>query len=111
MLDPYITVPLLAQAPSSSSKTSNTTRYAAQLRAPDRHGVFSFHIDWKRAGWTYLTSRDTAPVRPFNHDEHPRFLSAAWPYYAGAASMAVGFLGFSTLWLLVKDEKPKSKTL
>lgn len=90
MLDPYITVPLEAVAPS---------RYAATFDVPDRHGVFTFVVDWKRHGWTYIHTRDTAPVRPFNHDEYPRFLSSAWPYMAGSVSTVAAFLVFSTLWL------------
>jgi oligosaccharyltransferase complex subunit beta len=32
------------------------------------------------------------PVRPFKHDEYERFLLAAYPYYAGAASTMAAFL-------------------
>jgi oligosaccharyltransferase complex subunit beta len=49
--------------------------------------------------WTNLYSATTAPVVPPRHDEYPRFLSAAWPYYAGAISTSVGFILFSALWL------------
>ena len=41
----------------------------------------------------------TVPVVPPRHDEYPRFLSAAWPYYIGAISTSVGFFLFSTIWL------------
>lgn len=111
MLDPFVVTKLSATPPSTSvpgttgiAETTNaTTRYSATFRLPDRHGVFSFVVDWKRNGWTFLNTKDTAPVRPFNHDEHPRFLSAAYPYVAGSFSTMIAFLLFSTLWLLVKD--------
>jgi oligosaccharyltransferase complex subunit beta len=38
-------------------------------------------------------------VVPPRHDGYPRFLSAAWPYYAGAISTSAGFLLFAALWL------------
>lgn len=49
--------------------------------------------------WTYLYDAMTVPVVPPRHDGYPRFLSAAWPYYAGAISTSVGFVIFSALWL------------
>lgn len=50
--------------------------------------------------WSYLyDSINDVPVVPPRHDGYPRFLSAAWPYYAGAISTSVGFVLFSALWL------------
>ncbi|KDN47994.1 Dolichyl-diphosphooligosaccharide-protein glycosyltransferase 48kDa subunit [Tilletiaria anomala UBC 951] len=114
MLDPYVTTKLSAAAPqtivsSGQTQTNATTRYSASFRMPDRHGVFTFHVDWKRQGWSYIKTRDTAPVRPFNHDEHPRFLSAAYPYVSGAFSTMTAFVIFCTLWLVVKEPKQKQK--
>ena len=115
MLDPYVTTKLSAEAPTSvlssgQAQTNATTRYSATFRLPDRHGVFTFHVDWKRQGWSYVKTKDTAPVRPFNHDEHPRFLSAAYPYVGGAFSTMTAFLLFTTLWILVKEPQTKKKT-
>ncbi len=116
MLDPYVTMSLSAEPArtvldAGAQTTSNaTTRYSASFRLPDRHGVFTFHVDWKRQGWSYVKTKDTAPVRPFNHDEHPRFLSAAYPYVGGAFSTMTAFLLFSTLWLLLKEPVNQKKT-
>jgi oligosaccharyltransferase complex subunit beta len=46
-------------------------------------------------------------VVPPRHDGYPRFLSAAWPYYAGAISTSIGFVVFSAMYLAgdVKDIK------
>ena len=49
--------------------------------------------------WTHLQSSTTVPVVPPRHDEYPRFLSAAWPYYTGAISTSVAFFLFSAFWL------------
>jgi len=61
--------------------------------------------------WTHLYSSTTVPVVPPRHDGYPRFLSAAWPYYAGAISTSVGFFLFSAIWLAgeVKDSAKKAK--
>jgi len=74
-------------------------KYSTTFRAPDRHGVFKFVVDYKRKGWSYLQSSTTVPVVPPRHDGYPRFLSAAWPYYAGAISTSIGFFLFSAIWL------------
>ncbi|KAK0531349.1 oligosaccharyl transferase glycoprotein complex, beta subunit [Tilletia horrida] len=112
MIDPYITVPLHARPidpaeeaspagnlAAASTESKGSTTYTATFQLPDRHGVFSFVLLWRRAGWTYLQAKDTAPVRPFNHDEHPRFLSAAWPYVAGAWSTIGAFVLFVGVWV------------
>ncbi|KAF9533658.1 oligosaccharyl transferase beta subunit [Crepidotus variabilis] len=92
MLDPHIRTSLPAVS-------GTPGKYSANFRAPDRHGVFKFVVDYKRKGWTALHSSTTVAVVPPRHDGYPRFLSAAWPYYAGAISTSVGFFLFSAFWL------------
>lgn len=56
---------------------------------------------------TYLESSTVVPVVPPRHDEYPRFLSAAWPYYAGAFSTSAAFVLFVALWLAGEEREPK----
>jgi len=100
MLDPHIRT-ALTPVPGSPGT------YSVTFRAPDRHGVFKFVVDYKRKGWSALHSSTTVPVVPPRHDGYPRFLSAAWPYYAGAISTSIGFVVFSAMYLAgdVKDIK------
>ncbi|KAF8602786.1 Dolichyl-diphosphooligosaccharide-protein glycosyltransferase 48kDa subunit [Ceratobasidium sp. AG-I] len=93
MLDPHVRVDLPAVQ-------GEPGVYRVQFRAPDRHGVFKFVVDWRRKGYSYLESSTTVSVVPPRHDGYPRFLSAAWPYYAGAISTSVSFMLFCALWLL-----------
>ncbi|KAJ7281774.1 oligosaccharyl transferase beta subunit [Mycena rebaudengoi] len=102
MLDPHIRTPLKAVPGSPGT-------YSVTFRAPDRHGVFKFVINYKRKGWTHLQSSTTVAVVPPRHDGYPRFLSAAWPYYAGAISTSVGFFLFSAAWL-AGDSRESKKT-
>jgi oligosaccharyltransferase complex subunit beta len=114
MLDPHIrtALPPVRGVPG---------KYSVTFRAPDRHGVFKFIIDYKRKGyvgmlnfplasvadplpflahsWTHLHSSVTVPIVPPRHDGYARFLSVAWPYYAGAISTSVAFFLFSAIWL------------
>ncbi|KAF9228804.1 Dolichyl-diphosphooligosaccharide-protein glycosyltransferase 48kDa subunit [Gyrodon lividus] len=104
MLDPHVrtALPPVAGEPG---------KYEVQFRAPDRHGVFKFVVGWRRTGYSFLHTTTTVPVVPLRHDQYPRFLSAAWPYYAGAISTSVGFFLFAALWLSgdVKGEKKNLK--
>ncbi|CDR99922.1 related to WBP1-oligosaccharyl transferase beta subunit precursor [Sporisorium scitamineum] len=117
MLDPYITAHLSPvdtsnfthTSPSSVKESKAHTRFETTFQVPDRHGVFTFYLNFKRAGLTFVEAKDTAPVRPFNHDEYPRFLSSSWPYITGAFSTVVGFLLFSAIWLTVRDEPSVGK--
>ncbi|KAJ7812858.1 oligosaccharyl transferase beta subunit [Mycena leptocephala] len=102
MLDPHIRTALPA-VPGSPGK------YSVTFRAPDRHGVFKFVINYKRKGWTHLHSSTTVALVPPRHDGYPRFLSAAWPYYAGAISTSVGFFLFSAAWLAGESREKKAK--
>ncbi|KAG6819687.1 hypothetical protein H0H93_009599 [Arthromyces matolae] len=121
MLDPHIRTALL-------SVSGKPGKYSVTFRAPDRHGVFKFAINYKRKGYehqipclkdlltsndlcslTYLESSTTVPVVPPRHDGYPRFLSAAWPYYTGAISTSLGFFLFSALWLAGDSREKKIK--
>ncbi|WFD31580.1 oligosaccharyl transferase glycoprotein complex, beta subunit [Malassezia sp. CBS 17886] len=108
MLDPYLTVPLSAELV-RVSPTKTVARYAATFRLPDRHGVYTLRVNWKRHGWSYILSESVVPVRPFNHDEYPRMLSSSWPYISGAFSTMLAFVGFAALWLLVPQDKVPGK--
>ncbi|RUS17004.1 Oligosaccharyltransferase 48 kDa subunit beta-domain-containing protein [Endogone sp. FLAS-F59071] len=98
MLDPYIRKTL---TPLPSASNQRAAKFQTQLQLPDVYGVFTFRVNYKRPGYTYLVDQSTVALRPFRHDEYPRFLTAAYPYYAGAASMSAGFLAFVVVWLSV----------
>ncbi|KAI7862000.1 Dolichyl-diphosphooligosaccharide--protein glycosyltransferase subunit WBP1 [Spinellus fusiger] len=111
MLDPYIRT-TLKQVPVGPQH--HYGRFKAHVQLPDVYGVFTFRVNYKRAGFTYVLAEDVVAIRPFRHDEYPRFLTAAYPYYTSVGSMVVGFLVFSAVWLstwggraLEKTEKTK----
>lgn len=97
MLDPHLRLPL-SVLPSASSPSA--TRLGARFQAPDRHGVFTLRVDYRRPGWTYLDEKLVVSVTPPRHDEYDRFITGAWPYYGGAASVSAATLVFIVLWAL-----------
>ena len=51
---------------------------------------------------TLLQLQHIVPVRPFKHNEYERFLLAAYPYYASAASTMAAFFVFGFFFLYHK---------
>lgn len=110
MLDPHVRTSL---SEDKETTAEVGTVYKASFRAPDRHGVFKFVVEYWRPGWSYIRSSTQASIVPLRHDEYPRFITGAWPYYLGAVSTSITFLFFCALWVSLgendKDRKGKKK--
>lgn len=97
MLDPHVRIPL---SPSASQPSPDSTELSTTFIAPDRHGVFTFKLDYRRPGWSFLKDDKRVAVTPPRHDEYPRFIGGATPYYFGTASTVLAFGVFSVVWIL-----------
>ena len=95
MLNPYIRTQL-------KLLSNNKPTYTLSFKAPDKHGVFKFVIDYKRLGYSYIDVSTKLPLRPFRHNEFPRYLPAAYPYYVSVIVMFGSFLVFSAVFLFSK---------
>jgi oligosaccharyltransferase complex subunit beta len=82
MLDPHYRIPL---------QHDGKGHFSVQFQVPDVYGVFKYVMEYKRKGYSYIDLELVVPVRPFKHDEYQRFLPAAYPYYASAASTMAAF--------------------
>ena len=87
----------------------NKPTYYAKFRAPEKHGVFKFIVDYHRTGYSYIFSSTKIPLRPFYHNEFPRFIPCAYPYYVSVFVILGSFIIFSILFLYGK-ENIKNKT-
>ncbi|TIA68352.1 hypothetical protein E3P92_04087 [Wallemia ichthyophaga] len=105
MLDPHIRAHV---PPSHISEDGTSMVYKLTFRVPDRHGIFKFVVDWKRQGYSFIDEQMRTTVAPIRHDEHPRFLNHAWPFYSGTLFTLVSFVAFAALWLSW-DDKIKGK--
>ena len=97
MLDPYVRVTM----------NQTETGHQALFRLPDHYGVFTFKVDYQRLGYSHLLASETVQVRPFRHDQYPRFLEVAFPYYANIFSLMFAFFVFSSI--VVYNREPVSK--
>eukprot|EP01097_Dermamoeba_algensis_P008158 TRINITY_DN52_c0_g1_i1.p1 TRINITY_DN52_c0_g1~~TRINITY_DN52_c0_g1_i1.p1 ORF type:complete len:436 (-),score=131.09 TRINITY_DN52_c0_g1_i1:171-1478(-) len=99
-LDPYVRLYLTPD----SEGNFNTTYIL-----PDVYGVFSMIVDYARPGYTFISTKDVIPVRPFRHNQYERFIIAAYPYYASSFSMLVGIFVFSLYFLYTREDPKKKK--
>lgn len=100
MLDPHLRIPLHPSTKFEHRSATNRT-YTASFKLPDRHGVFTFLVDHKRQGMSWLEERTQMSITPLRHDEFERFITGAMPYYATVGSIVVAWLVFAAIWLRI----------
>ncbi|KAJ3321511.1 hypothetical protein HDU76_014080 [Blyttiomyces sp. JEL0837] len=100
MLDPYIRQNFTQVANPSKEKA----KFEAHFKLPDVYGVFTFKVDHKRLGYSFLEASETVAIHPFRHNEYPRFLTAAYPYYVNTFSMIASFFVLSLVVLFHKSK-------
>ncbi|KAI5478789.1 dolichyl-diphosphooligosaccharide-protein glycotransferase [Pseudohyphozyma bogoriensis] len=93
MLDPHLLLPL-------SVSPTDPTALHSRFIAPDRHGVFSLKVDYRRPGLTFVEDKIVVSVTPPRHDEYDRYIIGALPYYGSAFSVSAATLLFVVLWSL-----------
>ena len=76
--------------------------FSTSIHVPDVYGVFKLVVDYQKAGYSSIELQEEVPVRPFKHNEFERFLTAAYPFYASAASTMAAFLAFGFAFLYQK---------
>lgn len=93
MLDPYIR---------QAMKHEGQGAYSLSVRAPDVYGVFKWVIDYNAPGYTSMKLEEVTPVRPMRHDQYPRFILQAYPYYVTLLSVSAAFLITVTVLMFQK---------
>ncbi|KEP64923.1 UNVERIFIED_CONTAM: dolichyl-diphosphooligosaccharide--protein glycosyltransferase [Hammondia hammondi] len=99
MLEPFLRFFLEPPA----SRQSPT--FSRAFQAPDRYGVFKFVLHYNRIGFSLLHVESLAPVRNFKHNDFPRFLPCALPYYGCSLLTLIGLIVFAVLFLLHRDKR------
>ncbi|KAK7205136.1 Dolichyl-diphosphooligosaccharide--protein glycosyltransferase subunit WBP1 [Myxozyma melibiosi] len=107
MLDPYYRLTLI---PSSSSPSAQT--YTTSFIAPDQHGMFSFVLNYKRPGLSFVEDKRVVTLRHFGHNEFARSFEIpnAWPYATSIFVVVAAWLLFVALWMFsANSESPSVK--
>jgi oligosaccharyltransferase complex subunit beta len=108
MLDPHLRIPLV-QSIAAHHRSPTSRTFVANMKLPDRHGVFTLLTDYRRQGLSWIEDRNQISITPLRHDEYPRFIKGAYPYYVTAGSMLAAWILFAGLWLSIKEDKSDKK--
>lgn len=75
-------------------------------KLPDQFGIFTFRIDYRKPGLTYLRAEDIVTVRHLAEDEHGRSWenSNSYVYLAGLGSVIASWLIFVILFLFTSED-------
>ncbi|KAI0982615.1 hypothetical protein GJ496_006879 [Pomphorhynchus laevis] len=83
--------------------------HSVEFQIPDVHGVYKFHIDYVKPGYSRISISSLIPVKPLRHDEYERFIPSALPYYITCLGMAIAPFILSVALLYHKDPAIKLK--
>lgn len=81
MLNPWVRTRL------RPSRNGINSTYFADIPVPDQIGIYKFVVSYHRPGVSALEVSHVVPIRPFLHNEYPRFILMAYPYYGAAFLM------------------------
>lgn len=92
MIDPYYRLNLVP------AKSDEVTQWytSEEFRLPDHHGVFTFQVDYKRPGITFISASDVKAIRHLAHDEYPRSweITNAGVYLSGIFAVIFAWIVF-----------------
>lgn len=90
-------------------KHDTASNYKVSIAVPDTLGIYKFKISHRRYGYSLIEEETLVSCIQFRHDEYPRFLNVAMPYYLNVfLLMGAGFL-FIVFFLYTEVEKSPKK--
>lgn len=116
MLDPYQRLNLQPLGPGMSKEDGaeeDLYIYYANFTIPDQHGIFTFDLDYRRAGLSYLNDKRIVSVRHLANDEYKRSweIPNAWFYVASAILVVIAWLAFVVNFLYIGNTNITKKNV
>ncbi|KAL8439086.1 hypothetical protein Efla_007773 [Eimeria flavescens] len=96
MADPFVRVFL-------QRKEADSPTFSTQFKAPDRHGIFKFVLQYARVGYSSLFFYSLAPLRTVRSDETERLQPSAAFYYFVAILVLLATVAFTLLFTYGSD--------
>lgn len=109
MLDPYQRIDMIPLGPALSSPEieggDDIYIYLANFTVPDHHGMFTFELDYKRSGLSFLSDKRIVTVRHLANDEFTRSwdITNAWVYIASAGLVVLAWFFFVINYIYVTN--------
>ncbi|GEQ69094.1 hypothetical protein JCM33374_g2765 [Metschnikowia sp. JCM 33374] len=113
MLDPYqrLNMTLLGPAASKEDGANDMNVFYVEFQIPDHHGMFTYELDYKREGLSFIEDKKVVTVRHLANDEYKRSweITNAWMYMVSAALVVIAWFVFvaNFLYLGVPKTAPK----
>ncbi|KAH7819192.1 putative dolichyl-diphosphooligosaccharide-protein glycosyltransferase [Monocercomonoides exilis] len=63
--------------------------FGLTFKCPDIFGVYQFIVNYQAQGFTPINVTHQVNLRPLRHDEHPRYVTSAYPFYVASGIMCV----------------------
>lgn len=101
MLDPYQRLNL-----ELTDKSENESIYSTLFQIPDQHGMFTFSVDYKRPGLSYVSEQQVVPVRHLANDEYARSweIPNSKVYIAGYAVVVASWIIFVFVFVFSQNK-------
>lgn len=101
MLDPYQRLNL-----ELTDISAEEAIYSIEFQIPDQHGMFTFSVDYKRPGLSYILEQKVIPVRHLANDEYARSweIPNSKVYIAGYGVVVISWLLF-VLYFVFSQKK------
>ncbi|CAN3374372.1 hypothetical protein DIURU_000750 [Diutina rugosa] len=115
MLDPYVRLNMSGLGPVASVEGSDDLdayAYSVQFTIPDHHGMFTFELDHKVPGYSYLQDKRVVTVRHLANDEYQRSweITNSWMYVGSSALVVAAWLLFVFNYIYVGLPNKAKKT-
>lgn len=113
MLDPYqrLTLKLLGPTASQAEQAIDSSAFFANFTVPDQHGMFTFELDYKRTGLSYILDKRIVAIRHLANDEYKRSwdISNSWMYVASAGIVVVAWFLFLVNFIYIGNVDQQKK--
>lgn len=107
MLDPYQRLNLTLLGPGASTEygDNDLSIFYTEFTLPDHHGMFTFELDYKREGLSFLENKQVVAVRHLANDEFKRSwdIPNSWLYVASALFVVIAWFTFVANFLFLGD--------
>lgn len=111
MLDPYqrLNLTLVGAQASTEGGAIDTSVFTVNFTIPDHHGMFTYDLDYKRDGLSFLSDKQVVAVRHLANDEYKRSwdITNAWVYITSASVVVIAWLLFTANFLFLGEQSVK----
>lgn len=97
---------------SQETLPENTQFYSTKFRLPDQHGMFKFKINYRKPGYSFLSTENIITLRNLASDEFEKSwqIVNSWVYLTAIITLIAGWFVFLTLFLYGSDVKRVTTT-